>query len=150
MSEGLAIIAAHDAFYAHRTQLIHERAGAIEETSSKLQGLQELISTINNALKEDKNSVDFSKDQAKRELVDRVRAFAPHAVEGYFWKGEEINRTLQNLGQEVQLLGKDIPVETSYLTQLLHERNQVTEICHEVLKLISKLLEAITANQRRG
>jgi hypothetical protein len=141
----------HDAAYRRHDKLIFEHTAENEKIVDEMEHIKNLLASVNKDRRKNQ-AIDYgSTDPAKKELVDTVKKINPNLIaEGcYSWKEEEIDRLVENLNNHTKHLTTVLNPKMMYITQLFQDRNRITEIIGEIVKMYREESTAIVRNQRK-
>jgi hypothetical protein len=119
-----------------------------EKHIDDLDVIKNLLIQINNARKETEN-LDFSAGD-RRALVDEVYKINPNLISGYKWKKTDIEGLVENLNNESKLITSRLNPINLEITEVLQQRNRVTEIMTDIQRTCSELMSYITQNMKKN
>lgn len=141
---------AHTLVYDHQDKLILKKTSDNDKIVDELDQIKNLLASVNKDRRKNQ-SVDYSADDHKKNMVNCIRGINPNLIaEGcYSWKEEEIDRLVENLNNHSKHLMTVLNPKMMEITQLFQDRNRMTEIIGEIVKMYREESTAIVRNQRR-
>ena len=107
------------------------------ELITQMDDLHRLLSAINTHRDTRKNSIDFHDSEEIKDLINKVRGYAPDLMEPYTysWQGEEdIKGLVENLNNYIKTITPKMAEKGIEIQQMLHELNQLLDIVAETAK----------------
>lgn len=139
---------AHNRFYDLQSNLIFKHTDENNKMIDELDCIKNLLASVNNDRKKSQ-SIDYSLDQEKKALVDKVREINSNLIEQdcYSWKNEHIDALIENLNNHSKHVVTLLNPNMMNITQLFQDRNRITEIIGEIVRMYREESSSLVKNQ---
>jgi len=137
---------AYDAFYTMKSGEVAKLIDENEKYIDQLDAIKNLLVAVSQGRKTSKD-LDFSKDPAKKALVDAIKNINPDLITGYQCKEKDIDGFIELLNNEAKQITSRINPINLEINEVLQQRNRVTEIMTEIVRIVNEEASYMVKNQ---